>query len=170
MTSQTTTINVSTQRATFAALLAALVTGIDTELPGVDPMVVDGESLARVTVIGRIQAALDAIAGVKAARTALQSAIAKQQVAIADARKVRAGVKRLAQSTFGPSSPRLQKLGFTPQRQGKPTVATKAKAVAQADATRKAGGTKGKKARQTGTAAAPATAATATTSPSTPKS
>jgi hypothetical protein len=165
---KTTTVNVTTQRATFAALLAALVTGINTELTGVDPFVVDGQTIARADLLGRIQAALDAIGAVKAARTQLQSTVAKQKVAIADARTLRAGVKRLAQSKFGPSSPTLQKLGFTPTRQGRATVRTKAKAQVQAEATRTARGTKGKKARLAITATAPAAPATTTPAPTTP--
>jgi hypothetical protein len=144
------------------------VTGINTELPGVDPMVVDGQTIARADLLGRIQAALDAIAAVKAARTALQEAVAKQKVAIADARKLRGGVKRLAQNKFGPSSPTLQKLGFTPQRPSIATVATKAKAKVKAAATREARGTKGKKARLAITGVAPAPTVTPTTTPPTP--
>jgi hypothetical protein len=168
MPSQTTTVNVTTQRATFAALLSALVTGINTELAD-DPFVVDGRTLARADLLGRIQAALDAIGAVKAARTSLQSAVAAQKAAIADARKLRAGVKRLAQSRFGPDSPTLQKLGFTPTRKGKATVTTKAKARVKAEATRQARGTKGKKARLAITASAPAATATPP-APTTPKS
>ena len=128
-------INVSTQRATFAALLGALVTGINTVLPGVDPFVVDGVTIARATLLARIQAALDAISAVKAARAALQSAVAKQNAAIVDARGLRAGMKRVAQTKFGPASPTLQQLGYTPQRTTTTPVAVKAEARVKAKAT-----------------------------------
>ena len=153
-----TSINVSTQRAPFAALLAALVTGINAVLPGVDPFDVDGVTIARATVLARIQAALDAMAAVKAARTVLQSAIAIQKAAITDARGLRAGVKRTAQAKLGQSNPALQKLGFTPLRKPVTTVAAKAKAQAKRAATRAA-----KK-------PAPAPVATAPAAPATPKS
>jgi hypothetical protein len=153
-----TSINVSTQRAPFAALLAALVTGINAVLPGVDPFDVDGVTIARATVLARIQAALDAIAAVKAARTALQSAIATQKAAITDARGLRAGVKRTAQAKLGQSNPSLQKLGFTPLRKPVTTVAAKAQAQAKRAATRAA-----KK-------PAPAPVATGPAAPATPKS
>jgi hypothetical protein len=119
-----TTINVSTQRATFAALLAALVTGINTVLPGVDPFDVDGVTVTRANLLARIQAALDAITAVKAARTALQQAVATQVAALADAR--------------GQKNPALQKLGFTPTRTPVTPVATKAEAQVKKAATRKA--------------------------------
>ena len=119
-------------------MIAALVTGINTELPGVDPFVVDGQTIVRATLLARIQAALDAISAVQAARTSLQSAIAAQKAAIKDARGLRAGIKRIAQTKFGPSSPTLQKLGFTPLRTPVTPVAAKAQAQAKRTATRAA--------------------------------
>src|SRR5579859_5800461 len=159
-------INISQQRATFAALLAALATGIDAVLPGVDPMDIDGEQLARATVHARIQAALDAMAQVKAARSALTTLVAKQKAAIVVARAVRKGVKRVAQSKLGPQSTELQKLGFTPQPARKPTVKTLAKAQVKAEATRTARGTMSSKKRKSITAAPTAPAATAATTAS----
>jgi hypothetical protein len=133
-----TTINVSTQRATFAALLAALVTGINTVLPGVDPFDVDGVTVTRANLLARIQAALDAITAVKAARTALQQAVATQVAALADARGLRSAVKTTAQAKLGKKNPALQKLGFTPTRTPVTPVATKAEAQVKKAATRKA--------------------------------
>jgi hypothetical protein len=166
---KTNTINVTTQRASFAALLTALLAGINTDFPGVDPFVVDGESIARATLIARIQAALNAISTVKTARAALQSAVATQNAAITDARGLRAGIKRLAQSKYGPQSPLLQNLGFTPNRTPTATSTTKAQAAAKAEATRQANGTTGKKTRKVTTATAPASA-TPPAAPTTPKS
>ncbi len=136
--SSPTTINVSTQRATFAALLAALLAGINTELPGVDPFDVDGVTVTRANLLARIQAALDAITAVKAARTALQQAVATQVAALADARGLRSAVKTTAQAKLGKKNPALQKLGFTPSRTPVTTVATKAEAQVKKAATRKA--------------------------------
>ena len=73
MSKSIASINVSTHRATFAALLGALVTGINTVLPGVDPFVVDGVTIARATLLARIQAALDAIERGQGGTAALQS-------------------------------------------------------------------------------------------------
>ncbi|HEY3815763.1 MAG TPA: hypothetical protein VGL81_01250 [Polyangiaceae bacterium] len=133
-----TTINVSTQRATFAALLAALMAGINTELPGVDPFDVDGVPVTRADLLARIQAALDAITAVKAARTALQSAVATQVAALADARALRSAVKTTAQGKLGKKNPALQKLGFTPSRTPVTSSATMAQAQVKKAATRKA--------------------------------
>ena len=152
----TRTVNVSTQRASFAALLGVLLTGLNTDFPGVDPFVVDGETIARASLVARIQAALDGIAAVKSARTQLQSAVARQNSAITDARGLRAGIKRLAQSKYGPDSPMLQNLGFTPNRTPKASAQTKAQAQAKAEATRQANGTVGKKTRKVKATAAPA--------------
>jgi hypothetical protein len=147
MSTTTTPINVSSQRATLAALLAALVNGINTELAGVDPFVFDGTTYPRADLLARIQAVLDAIARVKAARTALQQAVASQRAALAEGRALRAGMKRNLQAKYGPTSPKLQLFGFTPARTPKPTAATKAQAQVKAKSTRVARGTKGKKAK-----------------------
>lgn len=164
-----TPTNLSQTRANLAALLSALLAGLNSVFPGVDPFVVDGETIPRATLVGRIQAALDAIAAVKAARGALQSAVATQNAAIDDARGLRAGIKRAAQSKLGPTSPRLQDLGFTPDRPRNTSSRTKAQAAAKAQATREAKGNVGKKTRKVSTlgasAPAPATPAPAPAAP-----
>jgi hypothetical protein len=132
------TIVVSTQRATFAALLATLVTGINTVLPGIDPFDVDGVTVTRADLLARIQAALAAITAVKAARTALSSAVATQVAALADARALRSAVKATAQAKLGKKNPALQNLGFAPNRTPVTTTATKAEAQVKKAATRKA--------------------------------
>ena len=169
---KTNTVNVTTQRANFAAMLTALLAGINADFPGVDPFVVDGETIARATLIARIQAALNAIAAVKTARAALQSAVVTQNAAIIDARGLRAGVKRLAQTKYGPQSPMLQNLGFTPNRTPQTTAAAKAASAAKAEATRQANGNVGKKTRKVSTLTAPAAAAAppAPATATTPKS
>lgn len=155
----TKTVNVTTQRASFAAMLTALLAGLNTDFPGVDPFVVDGASIPRATLIARIQAALSAISAVKTARAALQSAVVTQNAAITDARGLRAGIKRLAQSKYGPTSPMLQNLGFTPNRTPEATTSTKAQAAAKREVTRQANGNVGKKTRSVSTLAAPAVTA-----------
>jgi hypothetical protein len=147
MSTTTTTINVSAQKATLAALLAALVNGINTELAGVNPIALDGVSYARADLLARIQAVLDAIASVKAARTTLSQVVASQKAAIVQGRSLRAAMKRFLQSKYGPNSPQLQKFGFAPARTPKTPIQTKAQAKVKAAATRTARGTKGKKAK-----------------------
>ncbi|HEY1694946.1 MAG TPA: hypothetical protein VGG39_22415 [Polyangiaceae bacterium] len=166
----TTSINLSQTRASFAALLSALLAGLNSVFPGVDPFVVDGQTIPRATLVARIQAALDAIAAVKAARGALQSAVATQNAAIVDAQGLRAGIKRAALTKLGPQSPRLQDLGFTPDRPRTASTQTKAQAAVKAQATRLANGNVGKKTRSVSTLEASAsTAATpAATPPATP--
>jgi len=145
MSTSTTRINVSAQKATVAALLAALVQGIEKELAGVDSLEVDGSSLPRTELLGRFQAALNAIAAVKTARTALAQAVSSQKAVTAQAMTLRAGVKRTLQTKFGPKSPKLQDFGFTPARAAKTLVNVKAQAKTKAAATQIARGTKGKK-------------------------
>ncbi|HEV3191241.1 MAG TPA: hypothetical protein VGY54_12120 [Polyangiaceae bacterium] len=147
MSTTTSTINVTAQKATVAALLAALVKGIDTDLAGVDPFLLDGTLHARAQLLARFQAALDAFVSVKSARTALLQAVANQKAALAQTRPLRAGMKRFLQIQFGPSSPKLQDFGFTPARIPSTPVKTKAEAKVKSAATRAARGTKGKKQR-----------------------
>jgi hypothetical protein len=154
------TVNVSIQKAPFAALLAALLNGINTDLTGVDPIVIDGTNWPRANLLARIQAILDGIQQVKDARKALATLVANQKELVAEGRQIRAGVKRVAQAKYGPKSPKLQDFGFTPQRSRKTPVATKAEGQAKAKATRKAGGTKALKRQQ---AAAPQQAIAPTT-------
>jgi hypothetical protein len=168
MSTTPTTVNVSSQKASLAALLAALVAGINTELVGVDPFVLDGANLTRADLLARIQAVLDAIASVKAARTTLAQALADQKTAIAAGRKLRAAMKRTLQGRLGPSSPTLQKFGFAPARSAKTPVATKAQAKVKAKATRAARGTAGKKAKLAIHGATPAATAAPAAPPATP--
>lgn len=120
----------------------------------------------RTELLARIQATLDAIAGVKSARTALSQAVAIQKTAVAQARALRAGLKRYLQTKYGPNNPKLQEFGFTPTRTPKTPVKAKAEAKVKAAATRKARGTKGSKQKLAITgASAPATPTTAAGSP-----
>jgi hypothetical protein len=153
MPSTIKTTNITIQRASFAALLAALVNGINTDLAGVDPIVIDGKSWARKDLLARIQAVLDGVQQVKDMRKALATLVADQKELVAEGRQIRAGVKRAAQTKFGPHSPKLQDFGFTPQRTPQTSVASKAEGQAKAKATRQAGGKKALKKQQ---AAAPA--------------
>jgi len=153
MPSTPKTINVSIQKVSFAALLTALVNGINNDLTGLDPIVIDGTNWARADLLARIQAILDGIQQVKDARKALATLVANQKDLVAQGRQIRAGVKRVAQAKYGPKSQKLQDFGFTPQRTPNTPVASKAKGQAKAKATREAGGTKALKKQQ---AAAPA--------------
>jgi hypothetical protein len=171
MSTTTTTINVTAQKATVAALLAALVKGINTELAGVDPFLLDGTHFTRTELLARFQAALDAFASVKSARTALLQAVAKQKAALAQARPLRAGMKRFLQIQFGPSNPKLQEFGFTPARIPSTPVKTKAQAKVKSAATRVARGTRGKKQKaeiKGNVAAAPSQGGGAVKAPPTP--
>ncbi len=147
MSTSTIGINVTAQKATLAVLLTAVVDGLRTELAGVDPIVLDGSRYAHTELVARFQAALDAIAAVKTARTALSQAVLAQRAAVAQAMRLRSGVKRYLQNNFGPQNPKLQVFGFTPARIAKTTVKTKAQAKVKAAATRVARGTKGRKQR-----------------------
>jgi hypothetical protein len=145
MSTSSISINVSAQKATTSALLTALVKGIETELAHVDPIAIDGSALPRTELLDRFQGALNAIAAVKTARTALSQAVASQKAATAQAMTLRSGVKRFLQTKYGPKSPKLQDFGFTPVRVAKTAVKTKAQAKVKAQATRIARGTRGRK-------------------------
>jgi hypothetical protein len=167
MSSTPKTINVSIQKVSFAALLTALLNGINTDLAGVDPIVIDGTNWARKDLLARIQAVLDGIQQVKDARKTLATLVANQKELVAEGRQIRAGVKRVAQAKYGPKSPKLQDFGFTPQRSPNTPVASKAKGQAKSKATRAAGGTKALK-RQQAAAQSQTQAATPAPAPATP--
>jgi hypothetical protein len=158
--STTNTMNVSRQRAPLQAQLTALLTGIKKDLAGVDPIDLDGVTTKQSELVARTQALLDAIAAVKAQRTLLLTAVAKQKDLLTQYRGVRVAMKRFLQTKFGPQSPKLQDFGFTQTHQGKATVEAKAAARAQAKATRALRHTAGKKQKQAIKALPSATAAT----------
>ena len=169
MSTTPTTVNVSAQKATIAVLLAALHQGLSTGLAGVDTIEFDSVSHARTDLVARVQAILDAIAGVKAARTTLSQAVASQKAAIAQGRLLRSGLKRFLQAKYGPTSPKLQEFGFAPARTPKTPLKAKAEGKAKAAATRLARGTKGKKQKLAikGTSTPSATAPTGPNAPAT---
>jgi hypothetical protein len=148
MSTNVTTINVSSQKSSLQLQLTALVHGINTDLAGVDLIDLDGVPTKRTDIVTRIQALLDAIAAVKSGRTSLQQVVANQRDLVAQVRGLRVAMKRFLQTKFGPTSPKLQEFGFTQTRRGKAPVKTKAEAQVKSEATRTARGPTGKKLRK----------------------
>jgi hypothetical protein len=145
MSSSTTTINVTTQKATVTAEYKALITGINQLLPGVDPFDIGSVTLSRADLLAKLQGRVDAANATKAALQAYRTAVANERASDATLKPLRAQVKVYLQGRFGKTSTQLQSFGFTPNRVPVRTVKAKAAGVAKSAATREARHTMGKK-------------------------
>jgi hypothetical protein len=132
--------DIATQKADAVASFTALVKGLNTDLPNVDPFVVSGKSIPRATVLGTLQGRIDAAEQTRAARTAFHLAVENERAVALDANTLRAGLKLMLQNQFGPKSTKLQEFGFIPRKKPKTKAATKAESSAKAQATKKARG------------------------------
>jgi hypothetical protein len=166
-----TPVTISHQKIDIEADYKALISGINTELAQIDPLLVAGATLPRASLVARFQARIDAAESVKAARSALQTAVAQERDVDAETRPLRAALKVFLQGRYGKNSPELQKFGFAQGRKAKPTAQTKAAGQAKAKATRAALGTKGtqqKKAIMKAATAAPVDSPAPAHAPATP--
>ncbi|HEY8041948.1 MAG TPA: hypothetical protein VIF15_19230 [Polyangiaceae bacterium] len=142
-----TPLQIATQKVDVVAEFESLITGMNTELSTVDPIVLSDVSWPRATLVAKFQARLDAAEAVKTARTALALLVADEKAAQTEADPLRNAMRTFLKARLGKDSPKLQKFGFTPNRTPKPTAAAKAAGVQKAAATRKARGTSSKKAK-----------------------
>jgi hypothetical protein len=149
MSSSASTINISAQKADLQAQYTALMKGITDGLAGVDSFVFRKVTYTRLQLLAELQSVVDAANAGKVARAAFQVAVAKGRAVLANVAPVRAGVKTYLQSRFGKDAPELQSFGFAPAKKPARTVASKAKAIAQAQATCKARHTVGSKVKKT---------------------
>jgi len=140
-----TTVNIATQKAGVAAEYQALIAGINTLLPSVDPFVLGNATISRADLLAKLQSLLNADNATKAAQTAYHNAVQSERSLTVAVAPLRAQLKLYLQSRFGKTSTQLQSFGFTPNKVPDKPVASKSTGVAKALATRKARGTLGKK-------------------------
>jgi hypothetical protein len=157
------------QKASVEAAYTALIQGLNTELATVDPFLLGGKTLPRATVLGSLQARIDAAQKTKAAQKAYHLAVESERATALDADALRADLKSYLQGTFGKKSTKLQDFGFTPRKRVKTTAANKATGAAKAKVTKVARGIVGKNKRKLIQAPVPTTpaAAPAATAPTT---
>lgn len=140
-------VNIATQKLTVEAVYLALINGFNTDLVGMDPVVLIGTSYARADLLAKFQNRVDASRATKAARAAMRSAVASEKGLDAELEPLRSAIKQFLQSRFGKNSPKLQAFGFTEVKRAQKTADSKAGAVAKAKATRTARHTMSKKQR-----------------------
>lgn len=169
-------VNIAEQKAKLIATYQAVISGISAELGDTTTFLFGGTTYAKADLVARFQSRIDAARKTLADRTALHASVAAEQAVETAVATLRARFKTYLQGRYGKDSPELQKFGFTPQKTPQRAAATKAKAVKQSDATRRARGTTGKKAKSvikgvpepTAPAAPAVTTATAGGAPSAP--
>jgi hypothetical protein len=142
-----TQVQIAAQKAKIIATYQALIDGINAQLADTTAFVIAGVSYAKADLVGHLQSRIDAARKVVAERTALHASVANERTMAKSVATLRGGFKSYLQGRYGKASPELQKFGFTPQKAAQKAAATKAKTVKQIEATRKARGTTGKKAK-----------------------
>jgi hypothetical protein len=157
-TKTVSTINVTTQKISGEAQYQALKDGISSKLPNEATFVLGKQTLTRADLLSRIQARIDAYEATRTARKQWQAAVASEARIQAEVAPLRASLKKYLQARFGALDPEMQSFGFTQAKLPQRTVASKSAAVQNAQATRAARGTKGKKQRLAITGAQPAAA------------
>jgi len=138
-------INISMQKAAVEAEYKALVTGIDSELTGVDSFLINQKTFTKADLVAKFQSRIDAAEKTKVARTALHACVAAERALQAEVAPLRMGFKFFLQSRYGKNSAELQKFGFTQTKATQRSAVAKSTAVSKGRATRQARGTKGKK-------------------------
>jgi hypothetical protein len=138
-------VNIASQKVTVEAQYKALVTGLNEELPDVQSFVINGTPYAKVALVAKLQARIDAAEKTKSDRTKLHASVGAERALEQEVAALRAGTKTFLQSRFGKNSPEMQKFGFTQAKVPQRPVATKATGVAKNKATRQARHTLGKK-------------------------
>ena len=153
------TVNITTQKAGLTAEYQALITGIGTLLPSVDPFVIGNATISRADLLAKLQSLLNAANATRATQAAYHNAVQSERSLTVQVAPLRAQLKLFLQSRFGKTSTQLQSFGFAPNKVPDHTVGSKSTGVAKALATRKARGTLGKKQKSKihGTVPAPST-------------
>jgi hypothetical protein len=146
-------VNVAEQRAKVLATFTMLVNALGTDLPDVTTFLFRDQTITKADAITKLSARITAAENTKAARLALQAAVAAETQIAQEVAPIRSDIKGFLSNRFGKNSPKLQKFGFTPAKTPQKSVASKAQGVAKAKATREALGTKGKKQRKAAAAA-----------------
>jgi hypothetical protein len=121
-------------------LIGGLETYADTKT-----LFINGALVKATAVIQQLQAKLDLLQAAEAAREAFQRAVAAAKPVTSEVDATIAEVRIAAIAMFGHGSEACMAMGFPPPRKRQPSVATKAQAVAQNAATRRARNTMGRK-------------------------
>jgi hypothetical protein len=160
------TLNISTQKVDTQAEYQALIDGIQTLLPGMDPFALAKRTITRAALLAEFERRIEAAKRTKADRISLAASVASEREIDAAVRPLRSAFKPFAQGHYGKSAAELQQLGFVQNRRPRKSAQKKAAGVVKAQATRKARGTKGR--QQEALATSPAALAPAAQSAASP--
>jgi hypothetical protein len=122
--------------------------GVDKYVKPKTGIVIRGKPIKGADVRAAYQAVVDGHSEVESKRAALADALARRESAEEARLEMDRGLQAWVMVTYGIPSPEATELGFVPRKVGTKTAETKHLATLQADATRKARGTIGKKKKQ----------------------
>ena len=132
-------------RVTQQARDQSLIDGFTKHGATVGTLTIDGKQYAPADLVKVLQARIDALKGVDAARGPYKAALVAQQAELASTHDLVVAVQQALQLMFRSQVDVLGDFGLAPRKRTNPTPATKAAAALKAKATREARGTKGKK-------------------------
>jgi hypothetical protein len=155
-----TTHNTPKSDDAITALCNDRIAGLRQYTKGVATISVKGTQYKPAVLIAVYQKCIDTRTALAAIRAQETAALAARDQADAARKAVDASVLGWAVEVYGPNSPQALTFGYVAPNPAKPTVDTRAKAVAKAKATREARGTAGKKQKKKITGAPAATPAT----------
>ena len=149
--------SITTTKLPVEAEYRALISGINTELVGVDTFALAGQSFTRVVLLARLQSRVDAAEATKAAQAAWHNAVQSERTVNIEIAPLRTAMKAILVARYGKDSQKLQLFGYPPAMPAKKSVAIKGLGVVRAKATRTARHTMGKKQKKAikGVVAAP---------------
>jgi hypothetical protein len=151
----TQSVVIATQKADKVAEYQALLDGLaGPDLQGVDPVILDGTSWPRATLVQKFQSRLDATKATAAGHANLALLVASEAEVAAVVDPIRLSFKTFLKTRVGKTSPKMQTFGFAPDKPRVQSAASKAASAAKGSAT--------KKAKKAAEAAASTAAATAT--------
>lgn len=133
MTSATSSKN---SKALFIALLKALISAINTDLPNVTSFTLNGRTLARADLLAALQAFIDAATDTATANQSWRAKVSAEKAARVEAAALVSGMKTYVQGVYGKASPEVLKFGFKPVTPPAKTAVSKVVAVTKGAATR----------------------------------
>jgi hypothetical protein len=147
----------STSEDAVEALCNDRIAGLTKYTKGVPAISVKGTQYKPAVLLAIYQKCLDTRTALAAIRAQEPAALQARNAADAARRVIDASVLAWAVEVYGPNSPQAKTFGYVAPNPAKPTVQTRAAAVAKAKATRQARGTGGKKQKKkiTGTPSTP---------------
>ncbi len=153
--------------AQIIARYGSLIAGIQKRYSTAASLSFGNATYAPTELTRLIQGVLDAVAATAPARAKWLDTVKTARSASAQARPVVRALVAYLRALYGDNTEALADFGLAPAKAGKPKVETKAKALVQSKATRKARNTMGKKQRKSvkGTVVPGAPASSTTTPP-----